>query len=220
MALAHTAKIVRNGLVLCLDAANSKSYAGSGTTWNDLSGNGNNGTLTNGPAYSSANGGMLTFDGTNDYCQLTSSSSLAMNSFSMSCWFKTNTSADAKIVSLGISHHPLQILNSNFRTCTSGCTAGTAIVVDNTWHFACVVGDATSIRVYIDSNTTPDITQSTNSTVMTGIIRVGSVGAGAGSQPPDYPFNGSISQVFIYNRGLTLAEIQQNYAATRARYSP
>ena len=58
--------IVTNGLVLCLDAGNQLSYPGTGTTWNDLSRNGNNGTLTNGPVFNS--GGSMVFDGVNDYC--------------------------------------------------------------------------------------------------------------------------------------------------------
>lgn len=65
--------IVRNGLVLCLDAASLRSYPGSGTTWNDLSGNNNNGTLTNGPTFNSENGGSIVFDGTNDYAPITGS---------------------------------------------------------------------------------------------------------------------------------------------------
>ena len=60
-------RIVSNGLVLCLDAANKRSYPGTGTTWTDLSGNSNNGTLTNGPTFSAGNMGSILFDGTNDY---------------------------------------------------------------------------------------------------------------------------------------------------------
>ena len=56
-----------SGLVLTLDAGNLYSYPGSGTTWTDLSGNNNDGTLINGPTYSNTNGGIITFDGTNDY---------------------------------------------------------------------------------------------------------------------------------------------------------
>ena len=62
----NSKQIVRSGLVLHLDAARPASYPGSGTTWTDLSGQGNNGTLTNGPTYSSANGGSIVLDGTND----------------------------------------------------------------------------------------------------------------------------------------------------------
>jgi hypothetical protein len=69
MGIAYNPRTITDGLVLCLDAANSKSYPGSGTTWTDLSGLGNTGTLTNGPTYSSANGGSLVFDGVNDYVQ-------------------------------------------------------------------------------------------------------------------------------------------------------
>jgi hypothetical protein len=60
-------KIIRTGLKLFLDAGNTSSYGGSGTTWTDISGNGYNGTLINGPTYSSGNGGSIVFDGTNDY---------------------------------------------------------------------------------------------------------------------------------------------------------
>ena len=64
-------KIVTNGLVLALDAADRNSYVSGSTTWNDLSGNAYNGTLTNVPTYSIANGGNITFDGSNDYIAFT-----------------------------------------------------------------------------------------------------------------------------------------------------
>ena len=67
MALIHSPKIVTDNLILCLDAANTKSYPGTGTVWKDLSGNGNNGTLTNGPTYIVGGGGSFSFDGNNDY---------------------------------------------------------------------------------------------------------------------------------------------------------
>jgi len=66
MGLAHSPRIVTDGLVLCLDAANSKSYPGSGTAWFDLSGRGNNGTLQNSPTYSIDNLGNFSFDGIDD----------------------------------------------------------------------------------------------------------------------------------------------------------
>jgi hypothetical protein len=67
MGLSHSPSIITQNLVLCLDAANPKSYPGSGTTWTDLSGNGNTGTLVNGVGYNSGNLGSLSFDGVNDY---------------------------------------------------------------------------------------------------------------------------------------------------------
>jgi hypothetical protein len=74
MAVSGGPDIVENGLVLYLDAANIKSYSGSGTSWVDLSGNGNTGTLTNGPTFDSGNGGNIVFDGDNDR--------IAVNAFS------------------------------------------------------------------------------------------------------------------------------------------
>ena len=73
MAVEHGyGRIVTDGLVLCLDAADNNSYPGSGNTWTDLSGQGNNGTLVNGPTFNSGNKGSLDFDGTNDHVRITS----------------------------------------------------------------------------------------------------------------------------------------------------
>ena len=90
MAFGNGPRIVTNGLVLSLDAADRNSYPGSGTTWRDMSGNGNNGTLTNGPTFSSANGGSIVFDGTNDYAT-TNYIPLFVNDFCISFWVKFNT---------------------------------------------------------------------------------------------------------------------------------
>ena len=85
MAFSHSPKVVTDGLVLCLDAASKNSYPGSGTTWTDLSGNGNDGTLTNGPTFSSDKGGTIVFDGTDDYVD----TGLYLSSTcSISCWYK------------------------------------------------------------------------------------------------------------------------------------
>jgi hypothetical protein len=69
MGLGHSPSIVRDGLVLYLDAANPKSYPGSGTTWFDLKGTSNS-TLSNGPTFVNSNKGYFSFDGVNDYTQI------------------------------------------------------------------------------------------------------------------------------------------------------
>ena len=96
MGLSHSPSLVLSGLTLCLDAANTKSYVGSGTTWTDLSGNSNTGTLTNGPTYSSANGGSIVFDGTNDYATISFNSvfNVTSNPFTVIVWNKKNTSSN------------------------------------------------------------------------------------------------------------------------------
>ena len=80
--------IPTNGLQLYLDAGNASSYPGSGTSWTDLSSNGRNGTLTNGPTYSSADGGSIVFDGSNDYVQCTGS--LVVTAATFVAWIKRN----------------------------------------------------------------------------------------------------------------------------------
>ena len=87
MATDYNPSIVTDGLVLCVDAANTKSYPGSGTTWTDISSKGNNGTLTNGPTFSSGNGGAIVFDGTNDYVDF-GSQVANLSTSTISFWIK------------------------------------------------------------------------------------------------------------------------------------
>ena len=93
MGLAHSPRIVTDGLVLCLDAGNTKSYPGSGTTWTDLSGNGNTGTLTNGVGYSGDNLGSLSFDGVNDFTSTITGEdfNFGTGDFTIECWVYFNT---------------------------------------------------------------------------------------------------------------------------------
>jgi hypothetical protein len=157
---------VTSGLVLELDAANTKSYTGSGTTWTDLSGNGNNGVLTNGPTYSSLNGGYIVFDGINDYvtCSATSSPQFDAD-FTIESWIwidSTVTSSrpdSQKALTLFSSYPP------------SG--AGTfVVVISGTTSTA-----GTGLQIYQDSisiNMTISQTVPLDSWVHLAIVRVGS----------------------------------------------
>jgi len=94
--IAYYGNIVTSGLVLNLDAAKRDSYPGSGTTWRDISGNGNNGTLTNGPTFNSDNYGSIVFDGVDDYVNcgniLNSIMSGAGKQFTYNCSFTPQSS--------------------------------------------------------------------------------------------------------------------------------
>ena len=95
MSYSYGKSIVTDGLVFYVDAANDNSYPGTGTTWSDLIG-GNDGALTNGPTYSSANGGSIVFDGVNDYTTVSVSTS---GDITYCAWFKTNGSnANTRII--------------------------------------------------------------------------------------------------------------------------
>ena len=89
MATNYNPSIVTEGLVLCLDGANVKSYPGSGTTWTDISGEGHDGTLTNGPTFSSNYGGNIVLDGSNDFVTGVHNSELNLrNDVTVECWFR------------------------------------------------------------------------------------------------------------------------------------
>ena len=83
----ETPTLITQGLVFQVDAGNSASYAGSGTTWNDLSGS-NQGTLTNGPLFSAGNGGSIVFDGIDDVISFGNILNMGLASWTISCWVK------------------------------------------------------------------------------------------------------------------------------------
>ena len=126
-------RIVTDGLVLCLDAGNSKSYPGSGTAWNDLSRNGNNGTL-NGPTFNSADRGSIVFDGTNDYVSTnyTQPAYTTASSFTWNTWVKPTRNSSADII--------------------MGCRQGdfTKLTTSNMEYFPTIFGGAMPIGSWIN----------------------------------------------------------------------
>jgi hypothetical protein len=95
---AYIGDVVKNGLVLYLDAANSKSYVSGSNTWFDLSGNNNSGSLTNGPTFSSDVKGNMVFDGTNDHVILARPSIMSGSQVSFCVWVKITLTRDGSII--------------------------------------------------------------------------------------------------------------------------
>lgn len=228
-----------NGLVLCLDAGNTKSYPGSGTTWTDLSGRGNTGTLTNGPTYSSANGGSIVFDGTNDYVS-TNYTQTSVTGYTIDVWFKsTDTgtqnpfvqnrgSGQGKSITMGLGP-PLSGNGQIFIALDSDLLiiqiATNNIYNDGNWYHAVGVfnqpsGSVTtsSFSIYVNgvaaSTRTTDQQQGSFSSPLTGL---GGTLIGYHQAWNTY-FLGSLASVKIYNRALTAAEVAQNFNATRGRF--
>ena len=225
MALSHSPSIVTDGLVLCLDAGNPKSYPGSGTTWTDLSGNGNNGTLAGGVGYSSSNGGSLTFDGTNDGINCGTNAVLNVgNNITANAWFYVNSNSSYQpIVSKVLSDASLgwEFANSNgsirltFRPSATqvNLAIGGGLLVIGNWYMGTMTYDNTTARIYLNGvqvgSTTSGGPVTLNSTQP---LQIGTRGIG-----PNW-YNGNIAQVSIYNRALTPQEIQQNYNALKSRF--
>ena len=227
MALSHSPSIVTDGLVLCLDAGNPKSYPGSGTTWTDLSGLGNTGTLVNGVGYSGGNLGSLSFDGVNDYVDLTSTIQFNTSDFSISGWFRSNSgnsnfkqiwssgySGETPDIEIGL-YSPINELYFYLRP--PGARVNTTYSVDdNTWRQFTIVKTSTQILLYVNGI----LENSTSGTFTSDVDSVGvipRIGNGLNNINNRH-FKGNIAQVSIYNRALSAAEIQQNYNALKSRF--
>lgn len=219
---------VVEGLVMALDAANEKSYPGTGFDWLDLSSNNNNVELFNGVAYNSDNKGYMSFDGVNDYASYSQSSSLFPGpsiSASIDCWIKPATSSGTHIY-IGVQNpggHRIYVANYNGLWdlgfggyAWNGNFSGTRSSVQLEWTHICVAIDSGIAKLYINSKET--ITKTSDTSVsLTGIFSIGA-----------YFFLGnfdqesgqsSISLVKTYNYALSAGEIKQNFQATRSRYA-
>jgi hypothetical protein len=218
MALSHSPSIITQNLVLCLDAANPKSYPGSGTTWTDLSGNGNNGTLVNGVGYSGDNLGSLSFDGVNDYVNIPNFSALALSpACTISIWSYVKQNKGYHfwgnlIFLLQIQSNQTYRLRFNLNGDWRG--EYTTSFPSNIWHKLDITWDGTNTKMYINSQET---VTSTLDSSFTAFSNTTNQPLEISRRVSDYS-NVDISQVSIYNRALTAQEIQQNFNATKSRY--
>ena len=227
MGLGHSPRIVTDGLVLCLDAANKRSYGGSGTTWTDLKGD-NNGTLTNGPTFDSANGGSIVFDGTNDYANLGTASSLFPGpsiTASLCCWIKPSTTVDH--VPIGDQYTPGHRLyigivdgvwDAGFGDYYWGFGyTGSRVTATTDWTFVSLIITAGSAVLYVNGQKT--ITKTTDTSVTLGGFFSLGIYFYNGAQNGEFQEATTISSTQIYNRALTADEVRQNYLATKERYA-
>jgi hypothetical protein len=217
--------IVRNGLILYLDAANPKSYISGSTIWNDLSRIGNNGTLVNGPTFNTSNGGNIVFDGTNDFVSIGVNPITGSSAFTLCGWLNVKTHANYGIAlfignaSLSNSAYIGYVAGAQVGTAGSiggglfGINYGSGILQNTGFHYVTLTyngGFGGTMIVYVDGinrvsgTTTPNLGASS--------IRMGSDTTGT------YIYNGNIAQTLIYNRALSQQEIQQNFNATRSRF--
>lgn len=213
MALQHSPRIITNGLVLCLDAANRQSYPGLGTAWNDLAGS-NNGTLINGPTFSNANAGSIVFDGVNDYVDIgnpISIQSLTQGSIEV-FYYRTASTATYQMIFTDVnSDLEITYATNTLQFYIGNSGIGYTHAITGQWFHLVGVWGVGFKRLYLNGF---QVASGTNTGLNTG-SRVRYIGSRAGG----LPFNGLIPIVKVYNRDLTLAEILQNYNATKGRYN-
>ena len=210
----YTGGIVTNGLVLNLDAAKTDSYPGTGTTWRDLSGRGNNGTLTNGPTFSGiGKQASIVFDGVDDYIPTTyiMPSQDSTTSFSWNCWVypTRNNNRDIFMGNRG-GNSPINFIkltSSNFEYYPFNLGGAMSL---NQWQNICVVKNLTNFYYYKNGIQTATRSSSVTSSANPFFI-------GGDNTAGEFAV-GRVSNAQIYNTALTAAEITQNFNALRGRY--
>jgi hypothetical protein len=210
--------MVQDGLVLSLNANDRLSYISDSTTWNDVSGQGNNGTLTNGPTFNSANGGSIVFDYSNDYVKINSFADiLSKTAYTKTAWFYMN-SYKYNIVSGGnTALHAFWMAGTNKLSAGHNnswqiVTSSTSLLL-NTWYFGAVTFNTTTgWCLYVNGNLESTSSSTTTFTGTGGIL----IGAFNDAQNL---WDGRIANVTVYNRVLSLQEIKQNYNATKSRFN-
>jgi len=226
----YTGKLITDGLVLNLDAAKRDSYPGSGTTWYDLSGNGNNGTLTNGPTYTGVSkDAAFVFDGVDDYVNL-GTQTLITDDFTVENWFKVPTTGDAKehyLMNIGYNsfNSLLFTIDSQINN-TFGASAyyrdavgnvvnyGMGSGVTNTVYHSVLTRNGGTNIAYLNGVVANTFN---NSTTLASNLSIQLGWAVPRNKSTAY-MNGNIYASKIYNRALSASEITQNFNALRGRY--
>jgi hypothetical protein len=221
--------------VLYLDAANPNSYVSGSTSWRDISRGGNNGTLTNGPTYNSANGGSIVFDGTDDVVNCGDNSSInLLNDVSVNVWFKINSITGFQGIiakrntTTGYTNYGINFSNefnifqfyfntiggSNFRVLQVTISNNFAV---NIWYNVCGVFEKSGSNTvsYLYKN---GMLLSSNSLVGNLATVSTPLTIGSTSVTAQEPFAGNIASTQIYNRALSATEVLQNYNATKTRF--
>ena len=220
MAFHYSPKIVTDGLVLALDAANRKSYSGSGTVWKDLSGKANNGTLTNGPVFltsksnSVSNIGAFDFDGTNDLVECTA---LTSTNFTNSLWMSVDTKNTNGIISwtVGTVRRELLFVAGDISIVygSSKYRRGPVISSNGVWTNVVGTYDGITPLIYVNG-----VSQTLGSELAAGAGAADKCYIGRTAFSTPYYFNGKMANVLIYNKALTATEVLQNYNATKTRF--
>jgi hypothetical protein len=218
--------VVFSGLQLYLDAANTTSYPGSGTTWFDLSGQGNDVAMQNSGSisYTSSGGGYFTL-ASNGYFNRASTTGIPIgtSTYTMSVWVQWSSGTwPVSGGMIGIGNSITTNLTNQFRTInTNGLvnywygndlTATSTVSPASQWFNAVAQWDGTTRKIWVNGTEIASA-GAAGLNVTSSLLQIGATNVG-GSEP----LSGRIGQALVYNRALTATEIQQNYTVVRGRY--
>lgn len=208
--------IVRSGLVLYLDAGLVNSYSGTGTTWTDLSGNGRNATLTNGPTFSSANGGLIDFDGTDDYAIHSEIDTGTVGSWGV--WINYDALSDGAVVlGANIANYYMlfyagisKLFAINYGGVSGGNLSYPAGLSTGVWYHIWYTRSGNTHTVYLNGTSIGTMSAGDANTCKFRLV--------GAERTSIYFANAKIANVGVYNRTLSSSEILQNYQAQRVRF--
>ena len=222
--------ITDSSLITYYDPYLSQSYSGSGTTFTDLSGNTNTGTLQNSPTFNTSD---FTFNGTNQEVT-TSTSFISPNAYTTCVWFKTISTAGHPV----FTHESSQTgtgstsYNRKMWVGTDGLlyaaigVSGTykysrsgGTVTNGVWRYASSHYDGTNLSLYINGALSVTYFNIGTADAVTGWWRVGAYKSAGWPNSSDGYFTGNIGPIQIYNRSLSSAEILQNFNAHKKLYN-
>ncbi len=233
-----TNSIVPDGLVLNLDAGDTNSYSGTGTIWTDLSGNGNDSTLSNGPTFSSADGGSIVTDGSNDRVDVPTNffSFPSITAFTIEMWFKsTQTNGGTMFGQQNSSYDPTSVsgfvpviyLKSNGQirvepfwtgSNTNYINSTSTSLNDGNWHNVITTFNSGTNKLYIDGVYDTQQTGLTLTNYTTTYYYIIGAGRNDGRSLGSKYFSGNTSIFRFYENELTTSEVQKNYNAVKGRY--
>jgi hypothetical protein len=218
--------VADDGLVLYLDAANQKSYPGSGTTWTDTSGNGNNGTLINGVSFDSSNNGGLVFDGVDGRVDLSSASLLPVGTSDRTIISFVRTPTSFPEPYLHVIHWGTAVQDQAFGLAIFshgglnthpwvGAPSQGSVTVNTNYCLAVSYTHSSTLHKFWINGASQG--SGINRSINTGTTTA-RIGARISTPTEDWGPNGKIFSIAVYNRALTDNEINQNFNATRSRF--
>ncbi len=232
MGIRRGPSIVIDNLIFAVDAANPDSYISGSTVWKDQTPNGNNGTLTNGPIFNSANAGVLEFDGSDDYVSVGNPTFLQLTgAMTIDFWINgqpTTTGQYAGFDKLGNASNRGAGLDlrkatgiylyiaSNSSTLVETHTTDTTPLTDGNWHHVVGTYDpGTSMKIYLDG---VEVSSKTSSVPASQYNAGSNEWSIAKRSAHSNPLNGKMASVKMYDRALSAAEVSQNYNALKTRF--
>ena len=209
--------IVTENLTFAVDAGSTRSYPGSGTTWENLGSSGSDVALTNGPVFNAANGGYFEFDGTDDYAYSNSTSFDITGNVTINSWIRHDGTGNqygnyiSNSANSGYRMRRNGTNGSNLWIYASGNAVNGGAIYDNIWYMVTGVFSSTGLRAYING-----VLVASNTTVYSSSFG-GSFFIGAYAVGSEI-FGGDIASAQVYSSALTASEILQNFNAQKSRF--